>query len=172
MFPQVLGQQESRPQNLCLIQVCFRSGNQHILSVLCQEFHNPMIPERTFYYLPMFIPTWCQVIFHLHLHPHILSYPIHNILVPYDTVHKVTSKRHKRDENHQFSVARFSINIWNILEKLSHYTQHPFKKAVGLFLTLCSRRNLYHRFVSFILVESNPKIYIYLSVEISFLASS
>ena len=34
-------------------------------------------------------------------------------LIPDDTLHKGTTKRHKQMKNHPFYGARFSINIWN-----------------------------------------------------------
>ena len=54
-------------------------------------------------------------------------------LVPDYTVHKGTSKHHKMDEKAPILRCTF---LYRYLEfkKLAHYTQDPFKNAVGFFL--------------------------------------
>ena len=60
---QFLGQNWSLPEPLCLNQIWFQSGTQQMFLVFHQEFHQPMVPEITHHWFPLFNESYSLVIF-------------------------------------------------------------------------------------------------------------
>ena len=90
LFPWDLGQQQSRTQIYCLLQVCFQAGTQHMFSVIHQPFHYLLITSRTLHYWTLFNQAWHQVIFHPQFHHQSPSYTIHTrscIIIPTSILH-------------------------------------------------------------------------------------
>ena len=80
-------------------------------------------------------------------------------LVPDENVHKGTSKRHKTDGKSTHSAVHVSpINFFNCPTTPSTHSIFQW----GFFYFQCWQRNLHHCFVSFFVLFSNPKTYLFL----------